>query len=299
MYEPFKKLTRVNATVQQGLAGAQRIFEILDTVPSIREPQQPRKLSESCEICFNNVSFQYPTRGQGDEPTAALIDVSLTIPEGKKVALVGFSGSGKSTMVDLVPRFIDPSIGSVTLGGTDLREVRLEDLRARIAMVGQHTFLFNDTVYSNIAYGHPGATEEQVKAAAQAAYAADFIDRLPLGYETLVGEGGMTLSGGERQRLAIARAILKNSPILILDEATASLDNRAEREVQMAIEALEQGRTSIIIAHRLSTVRDADLIVVMSGGRIVEQGTHEELLRREAEYSRLHALQFRESEALN
>jgi subfamily B ATP-binding cassette protein MsbA len=299
MYEPFKKLTRVNATVQQGLAGAQRIFEILDTVPSIREPQQPRKLSESCEICFNNVSFQYPTRGQGDEPTAALIDVSLTIPEGKKVALVGFSGSGKSTMVDLVPRFIDPSIGSVTLGGTDLREVRLEDLRARIAMVGQHTFLFNDTVYSNIAYGHPGATEEQVKAAAQAAYAADFIDRLPLGYETFVGEGGMTLSGGERQRLAIARAILKNSPILILDEATASLDNRAEREVQMAIEALEQGRTSIIIAHRLSTVRDADLIVVMSGGRIVEQGTHEELLRREAEYSRLHALQFRESEALN
>jgi subfamily B ATP-binding cassette protein MsbA len=299
MYEPFKKLTRVNATVQQGLAGAQRIFEILDTVPSIREPQQPRKLSESCEICFNNVSFQYPTRGQGDEPTAALIDVSLTIPEGKKVALVGFSGSGKSTMVDLVPRFIDPSIGSVTLGGTDLREVRLEDLRARIAMVGQHTFLFNDTVYSNIAYGHPGATEEQVKAAAQAAYAADFIDRLPLGYETLVGEGGMTLSGGERQRLAIARAILKNSPILILDEATASLDNRAEREVQMAIEALEQGRTSIIIAHRLSTVRDADLIVVMSGGRIVEQGTHEELLRREAEYSRLHALQFRESEAVN
>ncbi len=299
MYEPFKKLTRVNATVQQGLAGAQRIFEILDTVPSIREPQQPRKLSESCEICFNNVSFQYPTRGQGDEPTAALIDVSLTIPEGKKVALVGFSGSGKSTMVDLVPRFIDPSIGSVTLGGTDLREVRLEDLRARIAMVGQHTFLFNDTVYSNIAYGHPGATEEQVKAAAQAAYAADFIDRLPLGYETLVGEGGMTLSGGERQRLAIARAILKNSPILILDEATASLDNRAEREVQLAIEALEQGRTSIIIAHRLSTVRDADLIVVMSGGRIVEQGTHEELLRREAEYSRLHALQFRESEAVN
>lgn len=299
MYEPFKKLTRVNATVQQGLAGAQRIFEILDTVPSIREPQQPRKLSESCEICFNNVSFQYPTRGQGDEPTAALIDVSLTIPEGKKVALVGFSGSGKSTLVDLVPRFIDPSIGSVTLGGTDLREVRLEDLRARIAMVGQHTFLFNDTVYNNIAYGHPGATEEQVKAAAQAAYAADFIDRLPLGYQTLVGEGGMTLSGGERQRLAIARAILKNSPILVLDEATASLDNRAEREVQMAIEALEQGRTSIIIAHRLSTVRDADLIVVMSGGRIVEQGTHEELLRREAEYSRLHALQFRESEAVN
>lgn len=299
MYEPFKKLTRVNATVQQGLAGAQRIFEILDTVPSILEPQQPKKLAASCEIRFNNVSFQYPTRGQGDEPTVALSNITLVVPEGKKVALVGFSGSGKSTLVDLVPRFIDPCSGSVTIGETDLRDLKLEDLRARIAMVGQHTFLFNDTVYNNIAYGNPQATEEQVTAAAQAAFAADFIDKLPLRYQTLVGEGGMTLSGGERQRLAIARAILKNSPILILDEATASLDNRAEREVQMAIETLEQGRTSIIIAHRLSTVRDADLIVVMSAGRIVEQGSHDELLRREAEYSRLHALQFREPEAVN
>lgn len=297
MYEPFKKLTRVNATVQQGFAGAQRIFEILDTPPTIQDPKTPKPLSRTCEIVFDRVSFQYPTRGQGDEPTVALQDISLVIPEGKKVALVGFSGSGKSTLVDLVPRFIDPTSGSVTIGGTDLREASLEELRSRIAMVGQHTFLFNDSVYNNIAYGNPAATEAEVRAAAKAAYAEDFIEKLPLGYQTLVGEGGMTLSGGERQRLAIARAILKNSPILILDEATASLDNRAEREVQMAIEALEQGRTSIIIAHRLSTVRDADRIVVMSGGRIVEQGTHEELLRREAEYSRLHALQFRESEA--
>ena len=297
MYEPFKKLTRVNATVQQGLAGAQRIFEILDTPPSIREPEKPVQLPSQCSVAFSNVSFQYPTRGQGEEPTVALKDVSLIIPEGKKVALVGFSGSGKSTLVDLVPRFIDPTSGSVTLGGVDIRTLSLVELRSRIAMVGQHTFLFNDTVYNNIAYGNPTATEREVSDAAKAAFALDFIERLPLGFQTLVGEGGMTLSGGERQRLAIARAILKNSPILILDEATASLDNRAEREVQMAIEALEQGRTSIIIAHRLSTVRDADLIVVMSGGRIVEQGTHDELLRRESEYSRLHALQFRESQA--
>jgi subfamily B ATP-binding cassette protein MsbA len=297
MYDPFKKLTRVNSNVQQGIAGAQRIFEILDTRASIEQPANPKPLPSSCEIRLDGVTFHYPSRGQGDAPTEALCDISLTIPEGKKIALVGFSGSGKSTLVDLVPRFIDPSQGRITLGGADLRELDLVELRSRIAMVGQHTFLFNDTVYNNIAYGNPNASEAEVHAAAKAAFAMTFIERLPLGFETLIGEGGMTLSGGERQRLAIARAILKNSPILILDEATASLDNRAEREVQMAIEALEQGRTSIIIAHRLSTVRDADQIVVMSGGRIVEVGTHDELLRREAEYSRLHALQFRESES--
>jgi subfamily B ATP-binding cassette protein MsbA len=294
MYDPFKKLTRVNATVQQGLAGAQRIFEILDTRSLIQQPAHPKPTPRSCEITFKNVTFSYPMRGQGDQPTAVLKDLSLVIPEGKKIALVGFSGSGKSTLVDLVPRFIDPSHGSVCLGGTDLRELDIVSLRSRIAMVGQHTFLFNDTIYNNIAYGNPAATEAEVRVAAKAAYALDFIEKLPLGFQTLVGEGGMTLSGGERQRLAIARAILKNAPILILDEATASLDNRAEREVQMAIEALEQGRTSIIIAHRLSTIRDADQIIVMSGGRIVEVGTHDELLSKEAEYSRLHALQFRE-----
>jgi subfamily B ATP-binding cassette protein MsbA len=197
-------------------------------------------------------------------------------------------------VVDLIPRFIDPSGGSVLIGGVDLSKLSLTDLRSRIAMVGQHTFLFNDTIYNNIAYGNPNASATEVEDAARAAYAYEFITQLPAGFETRVGEGGMSLSGGERQRLAIARAILKNAPILILDEATASLDNRAEREVQAAIQALEEGRTTVVIAHRLSTVRDADLIVVMSAGRIVEQGTHSELLQREGEYSRLHALQFRE-----
>jgi subfamily B ATP-binding cassette protein MsbA len=296
MYEPFKKLTRVNATIQQGIAGAQRIFEIIDTKPSVTEPTVSKPLPTRYDIEFKDVAYEYPARNGGDEMSLALDGISLVIPEGKKVALVGFSGAGKSTMVDLIPRFIDPSKGGVLLGGVDLRELSLNGLRGRMAMVGQHTFLFNDTIYNNIAYGNPSATRAEVEAAAKAAFAYDFIIQLPSGFESLVGEGGMTLSGGERQRLAIARAILKNAPILILDEATASLDNRAEREVQSAIQALEQGRTTVVIAHRLSTVQDADLIVVMSKGRIVEQGTHAQLLEKGGEYSRLHSLQFRENE---
>jgi len=294
MYEPFKKLTRVNATVQQGLAGAQRIFEILDTKSSIEDPASPKPLSPSHQMEFASVTYEYPARNPGEETSLALNDVSLVIPEGKKVALVGFSGAGKTTMVDLIPRFIDPTKGVVTLGGVNLKDLSTRELRQSIAMVGQHTFLFNDTIYNNIAYGNPTATREQVIAATKAAFAYDFVMSLPSGFESVVGEAGMTLSGGERQRLAIARAILKDAPILILDEATASLDNRAEREVQNAIQALERGRTTVVIAHRLSTVRDADIIVVMSGGRVVEKGTHEELLNRGGEYSRLHALQFRE-----
>jgi subfamily B ATP-binding cassette protein MsbA len=296
MYEPFKKLTRVNATVQQGLAGAQRIFEIVDTVPTIQDPQEPQGLPARYDLELSDVTYDYPKRADDDESTSALRNVSLVIPQGRKVALVGFSGAGKTTLVDLIPRFIDPSKGTVTLGGVDLRRLRLADLRSKVAMVGQHTFLFNDTVYNNIAYGSPGATDQQVVAAARAAYAYDFIMKLPQGFQTQVGEGGMTLSGGERQRLAIARAILKDAPILILDEATASLDNRAEREVQMAIQTLEKGRTTVVIAHRLSTIRDADMIVVMSAGHVVEVGSHDELLAKEGEYSRLHALQFRQSE---
>jgi len=296
MYEPFKKLTRVNATVQQGLAGAQRIFEILDTPPTIQEPVAPAPMPTGHAIEFHKVSYEYPTRSEGEQTVEALKDISLHIPESKKVALVGFSGAGKSTLVDLIPRFIDPTHGYISLGGVDIRSMSVAGLRARIAMVGQHTFLFNDSVYNNIAYGNPLASRAQVLGAAQAAFATDFIERLPSGFDTIVGEGGMSLSGGERQRLAIARAILKNAPILILDEATASLDNRAEREVQMAIEALVSGRTTVVIAHRLSTVRDADTIVVMSMGRIVEVGTHDHLLSLNGEYSRLHALQFREGD---
>lgn len=300
MYEPFKKLTRVHATAQQGMAGAQRIFEILDTPLTIADPEHPVPLPATYEIEFSHVSFAYPARGGigtlgGAGEERALRDISLVIPEGKKVALVGFSGAGKSTLVDLIPRFGDPTEGGVRLGGVDIRTLKLVELRSRITMVGQHTFLFNDTIFNNIAYGNPFASADAVFAAARAAFADDFVRRLPDGYDTIVGEGGMTLSGGERQRLAIARAILKDAPILILDEATASLDNRAEREVQLAIQALEQGRTTVVIAHRLSTVVDADIIVVMSGGAIVERGTHDELLARGGEYSRLHALQFRES----
>lgn len=294
MYEPFKKLTRVNATVQQGLAGAGRIFEILDTKPSITDPVAPKPAPTRFDITFSHVQYEYPVRNVGDEPSIALNDVSLVIPEEKKVALVGFSGAGKTTLVDLIPRFIDPSKGTVSIGGVDLRDIAIKELRSQIAMVGQHTFLFNDSIYNNISYGNPTASREQVIEAAKAAFAYDFIMNLPSGFDSIVGEAGMTLSGGERQRIAIARAILKDAPILILDEATASLDNRAEREVQNAIEALEKGRTTVIIAHRLSTIRDADIIVVMSGGRIVEVGTHEQLLEKAGEYSRLHALQFRE-----
>ena len=286
LYDPFKKLSRVHNTVQQGMAGVERIFGILDSAPKIADPAQPMALGGSNTIEFDRVDFSYEAERQ------AVCEINLKIEERTRVALVGFSGSGKSTLADLIPRFIDPQKGAVRIGGIDISRVRLTELRARIAMVGQHTFLFNDTIYNNIAYGCPGVTREQVMAAARAAYAHDFIGMLPNGYESIVGEGGFALSGGERQRIAIARAILKDAPILILDEATASLDNRAEREVQAALDALERDRTTVVIAHRLSTVRSADLIVVMRDGRIVETGKHQELLHRAGEYARLHAMQF-------
>lgn len=291
LYDPIKKITSVSATVQQGMAGADRIFSILDEKPDIVEPLQPRKLSSGNDIILENVNFTYDTQAQ---PT--LHGINLTIAEGQKIAIVGFSGAGKSTLVDLIPRFIDPQQGVVRIGGVDIKQVSLKELRNRIAMVGQHTFLFHDTIYSNIAYGNPTATKEDILKAAKAAYAADFIEQLPKGYDSIVGEAGFSLSGGERQRIAIARALLKNAPILILDEATASLDNRSEREVQSALETLEQGRTSVVIAHRLSTIQNADLIVVMKDGEIVETGKHEALIAQGGEYSRLYALQFRDPE---
>lgn len=290
LYEPFKKLTKVFNAAQQGLSGADRIFELLDAPIRIQSPMDPVSFPSSCQIDFEDVSFSYDATKR-----AALSDVSFSVPEGGRVALVGFSGAGKSTLVDLVPRFIDPLSGFVRIGGKDIRSLCLEELRSHIAMVGQHTFLFNDTIFNNIAYGKKGATREEVERAAKAAFAASFIEELPKGYETEVGEGGFTLSGGERQRIAIARAILKDAPILILDEATSSLDNQAEREVQAALEALEKERTSLVIAHRLSTVQGADLIIVMEDGKVVEIGKHEELLKKRGLYDRLHALQFQDS----
>lgn len=290
LYDPIKKLTRVYTQVQQGMAGADRIFEVLDEKPNILNPDYPKSLTSSNSIEFRDVQFTYES-----SDTETLQDINVVIPEGKKFAIVGFSGSGKSTLVDLLPRFIDPDKGSVLIGGVNIKEVNLHELRNRIAMVGQNTFLFNDTVYNNIAYGNPNATNEDVIKAAKAAYAYDFIMGLPNGFDSMVGEAGLSLSGGERQRISIARAILKNSPILILDEATASLDNRSEREVQSALELLEKGRTTVVIAHRLSTIYQADCILVMKNGRIVERGCHDELLSKQGEYFRLQSLQFNET----
>lgn len=292
LYEPFKKLSKLHTSMQQGFSGADRVFEILDTELDIEEPENPRKLPERRDIRFEEVSFRYP--GSEEE---ALSGVSIVVEEGKMTALVGLSGAGKSTLVDLIPRFIDPTSGVVRIGGEDLRTLSLAAIRQQIAMVGQHTFLFHDTVRSNIAYGRPDATDEEIEAAAVAAHAGAFIKRLPNGLETQLGEGGHSLSGGERQRIAIARAILKDAPILILDEATASLDNQSEREVQLALQALERERTSVVIAHRLSTIQRADKIVVLKEGRVVEEGTHQELLARGEEYSRLYQLQFQDDEA--
>lgn len=287
LYEPFKRLSKVHTSIQQGMAGAERIFEILDEKPSIQDPPDPLPLPDSNLLEFRNVTFTYPGAEQ-----PALEEISIEIEEGKKTALVGFSGAGKSTLIDLIPRFIDPDNGELLLGGVNVKHMKLEDLRSRVALVGQHTFLFNDSIYNNIAYGKPGATIDEVESAAKAAFAYDFIMQLPRGFDTNVGEAGLALSGGERQRLAIARALLKDAPVLILDEATASLDNKSEREVQVALQRLEQGRTTIVIAHRLSTIRNADVIVVMRNGRIIERGTHDDLLREAGEFSRLYALQF-------
>ncbi|HEV8341057.1 MAG TPA: ABC transporter transmembrane domain-containing protein [Candidatus Binatia bacterium] len=288
MYQPFRNLARTYTVVQQGLVGAERIFEILDEAPEIRTRSNARPaLPFSQEIEFQNVSFGYGRK-------LVLKDINVKIRAGEMVALVGVSGVGKSTLADLIPRFYDISSGMITLDGVDIREVTLESLRSQIGIVTQSTFLFNDTARNNIAYGDPSKDMDHIVAAAKAAHAHDFIMAMPQGYDTLIGEMGARLSGGQRQRLAIARALLKDAPILILDEATSSLDSESERLVQEALERLMVGRTVLVIAHRLSTIRKANRIGVLVDGCIVEEGTHEELLARESEYSRLYTLQLLE-----
>jgi len=288
-YQPLKSLANLNASLQEGLAAAQRIFEVIDVEPTIRDRPGARPLRISGgEIRFDNVSFGYV-------PGAVAIDgISLTIPAGRTVALVGPSGAGKSTILNLIPRFFDVGAGSIAIDGQDVRSVTLMSLRGAIALVAQEVSLFDDTVRANIAYGRFGASMQEIEVVAQAAAADAFIRELPQGYDTLVGEHGIRLSGGQRQRIAIARAMLKNAPILLLDEATSALDSESERQVQTALRTLIRGRTTLVIAHRMSTVHLADLIYVIDRGVVVESGRHQELLSRNGLYARLYAMQLSE-----
>ena len=288
-YEPMKKLAQLNANLQEGLAAAQRVFALLDMAPAIVDAADARPLEVAGGgIRFDAVGFAY-TDGK-----PALDGLSLEVSAGRTVALVGPSGAGKSTVLNLIPRFYDIDSGRLTIDGQDVGRVTLASLRASIALVSQEVTLFDDTVRANIAYGRLDADDAAIRAAAAMAGADGFIAALPQGYETRVGEHGVKLSGGQRQRIAIARAMLKNAPILLLDEATSALDTESERRVQEALDKLMRGRTTLVIAHRLSTVVGADLIYVIHGGRVIESGTHAELLARGGEYARLYALQFAE-----
>jgi subfamily B ATP-binding cassette protein MsbA len=288
LYEPVKRLTNVNNTIQQGIAGAERVFSIIDRVPDIIDKPNAITLPPITRgIDIKNVTFRY-------EETPVLKNINLSIKAGEVVAFVGVSGGGKTSLVNLIPRFYDVTEGCILIDGHDIRDVTMQSLRNQIAIVTQQTILFNDTVKNNIAYGDIDRTEGDIISAAKAANAHDFIMKLPQGYDSNIGELGTKLSGGEKQRISIARALLKNAPILILDEATSSLDSEAEIEVQEALDNLMKGRTTLVIAHRLSTIRNADRIIVLVNGKIIEEGSHETLLTKKGEYFRLYNLQFKD-----
>jgi subfamily B ATP-binding cassette protein MsbA len=288
--KPIRQLSEVSSTIQKGVAAAESIFEQLDEPPEADAGTVSReRVGGRLEV--RDLSFTYP----GGE-RRVLDGVSFAIEPGQMVALVGRSGSGKSTLANLIPRFYHHDTGQILIDGTDVEDYTLRNLRRHVAVVTQQVTLFNDTVASNIAYGDlAGAPRADVERAAEAAFAREFIDRLPQGFDTLVGENGVLLSGGQRQRLAIARALLKDAPVLILDEATSALDTESERHIQAALDSAMRGRTTLVIAHRLSTIERADTILVMEQGRIVERGTHAELLALNGHYARLHAMQFREA----
>ena len=289
-YQPLKGLANLNTALQEGLAAGQRIFAILDVRPTIVERPDAAALKiDHGEISYRAVEFTY------DNKTAALHGVDIQMPAGSTVALVGPSGSGKTTLMNLLPRFYDPTRGRIEIDGQDIAGVTIASLRAATALVSQDITLFDDTVAANIAYGRPGAADDDIRAAARVAAAHAFITELPQGYDTFVGENGVRLSGGQRQRIAIARAMLKNAPILLLDEATSALDSQAEREVQAALDALKAGRTTLVIAHRLSTVMAANHIYVLDRGRVVESGNHASLMAKGGSYAALYKLQFAEN----
>jgi subfamily B ATP-binding cassette protein MsbA len=285
LIRPFKKLSQVNSIMQQAVAASSRIYEVLDTSPSIQEKRGAQILAGfKNNIVFEDVRFKYAEQD-------ILNGINLQVKKGETLAVVGPSGVGKTTLVDLIPRFYDPKKGRILIDGIDIRDLTLKSLRQQIGIVTQETILFNDTIRNNILYGKPDASQQEIEQAAKQAYAHDFIEYLALGYDTIIGDRGMKLSGGERQRIAIARALLKNAPILILDEATSQLDLKSERVVQEALDKLVEGRTVFIVAHRLSTVRNAKTIVFLDEGRIIEQGSHEELLKKDGLYRCLYQIQ--------